>query len=79
MSSVIQLSIEFKPSERSYGDMKTEAVLGFEKRFLELLLDRHDGNLSKASREVRMDRKHLLELARKHGLRQDPKTQEEMG
>jgi hypothetical protein len=33
------------------------------------LLERHGGNISAAAREARMDRKHLYDLARKHGLR----------
>jgi len=69
MSSTIQVSVEFNPSERSYGDMRAQAVSDFEKQFLVLLLERHSGNLSKAAREVRMDRKHLHDLAKKHGLR----------
>ena len=69
MASTIQVSVEFNPSERSYGDMKAQAVSDFERQFLEILLKRHDGNLSKASKEVRMDRKHLHDLAKKHGLR----------
>ena len=35
------------------------------------LLERHDGNISAAAREAKMDRKHLYDLARKHGLRGD--------
>lgn len=66
----IQVSVEFNPPERSYGDMKAQAVLDFEKQFLEMLLERHGGNLSKAAQEARMDRKHLHDLAKKHGLRQ---------
>jgi DNA-binding NtrC family response regulator len=33
------------------------------------LLGRHSGNVSAAAREAKMDRKHLHDMAKKHGLR----------
>jgi DNA-binding NtrC family response regulator len=69
MSSIIQVSINFDPSERSFGDMKSEAITKFDRQFVEQLLSRHKGNVSAAAREAQMDRKHLYDLARKHGLR----------
>lgn len=72
MSSIIQVSVEFNPSERSYREMKAEWVLEFERQFIDKLIERHAGNLSAASKEVKMDRKHLYDLAKKHGLRKDP-------
>ena len=33
------------------------------------LLGRHSGNISAAAREAKMDRKHLHDMAKKHGLR----------
>lgn len=41
----------------------------FERDYCSWLLARHNGNISAAAREARMDRKHLAELAKKHGLR----------
>jgi len=53
----------------SYRDVKTRFESEFEKAFVAWLLERHAGNISAAAREAKMDRKHLYDLARKHGLR----------
>ena len=41
----------------------------FERRYVKWLLGRHGGNVSAAAREAKMDRKHLHDMAKKHGLR----------
>lgn len=69
MSTTLQVSVEFNPLELSYGDMKALLLVDFEKQFIRMLLDRHNDNLSQAAKEVKMDRKHLHDLAKKHGLR----------
>jgi transcriptional regulator with GAF, ATPase, and Fis domain len=56
---------------RSYRDTRTEFECDFERRYVAWLLERHQGNISAAAREAKMDRKHLYDLARKHGLRGD--------
>ncbi|GEM_PF-1041621 len=53
----------------SYRDTRTHFEAGFEKAYVQWLLERHQDNISAAAREARMDRKHLYDLARKHGLR----------
>jgi len=56
---------------KSYREIRADFEARFEQRYVEWLLDRHRGNISAAAREARMDRKHLYDLARKHGLRKD--------
>ena len=53
----------------TYGDAKRDCVMRFERKYIRWLLDKHDQNLSNAARSVHMDRKHLHDLAVKHGLR----------
>lgn len=69
MSSTIEVKIDFDPPNRSYGEMKGEALAKFERQFIELTLAKYEGNLSAAAKGLRMDRKHLHDLAKKHGLR----------
>jgi DNA-binding NtrC family response regulator len=58
----------FQP-ESSYRKTRAAFQCDFERRYVEWLLRRHQGNISAAAREAKMDRKHLYDLARKHGLR----------
>jgi DNA-binding NtrC family response regulator len=50
---------------------KARVVEEFERAYLKALFERHEGNLSAASRSADLDRKHLRELLRKHGLREE--------
>lgn len=59
---------DFDPS-KSYGQTRAAFESDFERRYVAWLLTRHSGNISAAAREARMDRKHLHDLAKKHGLR----------
>jgi DNA-binding NtrC family response regulator len=54
---------------KSYGETRSAFESDFEKRYVAWLLSRHHNNVSAAAREARMDRKHLHDLAKKHGLR----------
>jgi DNA-binding NtrC family response regulator len=54
---------------RSYREIRAAFEADFERRYVSWLLGRHDGNISAAAREAKMDRKYLYDLARKHGLR----------
>lgn len=52
-----------------YKDARLQVLHGFESRYLKTLLERADGNVSQAGRVARMDRSHLIELLKKHGLK----------
>jgi DNA-binding NtrC family response regulator len=52
-----------------YRHAKAALVERFERRYLEALLDRVDGNIRQAAREGEMNRSYLMELLRRHGLR----------
>ncbi len=58
----------FEPGS-SYRETRARFEADFEVQYVRWLLGRHSGNISAASREARMDRKYLYDLARKHGLR----------
>lgn len=55
----------------SYRDTRARFESEFESKYVAWLLGRHNGNVSAAAREARMDRKHLSDIAKKHGLRSD--------
>ena len=63
----------FAPGQ-SYREIREQFETDFERRYVSWLLDRHAGNISAAAREARMDRKHLYDLARRHGLRGEGKA-----
>jgi transcriptional regulator with GAF, ATPase, and Fis domain len=67
----------FDPA-KSYRETRAKYDAEFERRYVKWLLARHQGNVSAAAREARMDRKHLHDMAKKHGLRGEG-TDEEGG
>jgi DNA-binding NtrC family response regulator len=62
----IELPIE---PDVSYRDARAAAVQAFEAAFLGRLIRECRGNASEAARRASMDRRYLLDLLRKHGLR----------
>jgi len=58
----------FDPA-KTYREIRTTFETEFERAYVSWLLGRHDGNISAAAREAKMDRKYLYDLSRKHGLR----------
>ncbi|MGD0529926.1 MAG: sigma 54-interacting transcriptional regulator, partial [Polyangiaceae bacterium] len=65
----------FEPS-KSYRETRAKYDTEFEKRYVRWLLARHTGNVSAAAREAKMDRKHLHDMAKKHGLREKDSDEE---
>ena len=61
-------TFHFEP-ENSYRETRAKFDAEFERRYVRWLLARHGGNVSAAAREAKMDRKHLHDIAKKHGLR----------
>jgi DNA-binding NtrC family response regulator len=51
-----------------FKDVKDELLGIFEREYVIAALERHDMNLSAASRETGLSRKHLRHLMRKHHL-----------
>ena len=62
-----KLLTQFDP-ELSYGETKAAILAEFERRYIGYLIETYHGNISLAARSVRMDRKHLTDLIRKHQL-----------
>jgi len=54
---------------KPYKDARGAVLHEFEVAYLSGLLERASGNVSQAAREADMDRSHLWELLRRHGLR----------
>lgn len=52
----------------SYRELRAQFEAAFEERFVRWLIGRHNGNVSAAARAARMDRSHLAELMRRHGV-----------
>ncbi len=55
---------------KTYRETRARFDAEFEQKYVRWLLGRHHGNVSAAAREAKMDRKHLHDMAKKHGLRQ---------
>ncbi len=68
---VARLGVDFKGSQ-SFKERKRDMVETFERDYLTRLLVEHRGNLSRAAREARKDRRDFGKLLKKHRL--DPKS-----
>ena len=52
----------------TYRETRARFEAAFERKYVRALLERFDGNVAAAARGVKMDRNHLTDLAKKHGL-----------
>jgi DNA-binding NtrC family response regulator len=55
-------------SRSGFHEAKSEAIARFERSYLQDLLDRHGGNISRAAREAGIDRKTIHRMLAKHDL-----------
>ena len=56
-------------SSLPFKDAKDALIEEFEKQYLIDLIERHDGNVSRAARTAGMDRKSITRLLKKHQIR----------
>jgi DNA-binding NtrC family response regulator len=54
--------------ELSFRDAKERAIASWERSYVAELVKWSEGNLSRAARRAKMDRNHLRELLRRHGV-----------
>lgn len=59
----------FLDANTSYNESRRRALDDFERRYLERLIERHNGNVSQAARAAEINRAYLHRLLRRHGLR----------
>ena len=60
------------PARSNYKNAKKEWMNSFEMRYLSVLLERYNGNISKAAREAQINRKTIHRLLKRHRLMDDP-------
>jgi len=56
-------------ADRPFKVAKGELITDFERNYIRDILDRHDGNISKAAREAGIERAYLQRLIRKYGVK----------
>ncbi len=56
-------------SDMPFKDAKDKIIEAFERQYLVDLIERHDGNISRAARAADMDRKSISRLLKKHDIR----------
>jgi len=66
--SVAQGGLPLPDSNLPFREAKDELIEAFERKYLEELLDRCQGNLSRAAREAGVDRKTIARMLKRHGI-----------
>jgi DNA-binding NtrC family response regulator len=61
-------------TDKPYKEAKRQLLDAFEIHYFRELMERHRGNLSAASREAEMSRRHLRHLLRRYDLYQPPRS-----
>ena len=67
-SKMTLTSRRLMPEEGSFQEMKTKVIREFERAYLGELLSSHHGNISKAARAAKKERRAFQRLLQKHGL-----------
>ena len=62
-------SASFPGAEMSFKEAKEKITVSFERHYLEDLLQRSDGNMSKAARMAGVDRKTVFRMLKRHGIK----------
>jgi two-component system, NtrC family, response regulator GlrR len=76
---IASLHVEIRPDatevdgrSATFQSAKAAAIERFEREFVQRLLERHGGNVSRAAREAQKDRRAFGRLAKKYGLKLPP-------
>ena len=67
-ASLLELTDGSNPSDLPFKDAKDKLIEAFERQYLLDLIERHDGNVSRAARAAGMDRKSITRLMKKHSI-----------
>lgn len=71
VAPVVRVDIEMPPPEESFQAAKARVVEHFERSYIERLLRASDGNISRAARLAKKNRRAFFELIRKHEIDAD--------
>jgi DNA-binding NtrC family response regulator len=66
---LLTLPSDLTADESGYTSLKKKWSANFEKEYLTAILDKHEGNVSAAARESKLDRSNFLRLLRRHGIK----------
>jgi len=67
-AAAVEAGLPLPSSKLTFREAKDELVEAFERKYLEELLERCEGNLSRAAREAGVDRKTIARMLKRHGI-----------